>query len=250
MAYTRTVLQVRQRVLYRADIQTQTPTATTSRHQLADLQQEISDSYRDWLALMKTRGFDVNLQETAQANLPTVRADTNEAYSEVAWPAGSAYIKRIDVLVGGTWGELTRRDWGQLRSEYRSSSGSCQRPLVWAPKSQGTVATNVFTAGRIALAPFAPVGGKYKITYAPEFTDLPLDTSGDAFLMLFPDPNCYNYVVWDVASKVCIRDRDNKKQLDSCLLKKAECGVMLGEFADEIADTGPMSMTRSPDYFT
>lgn len=246
MAYTRTLLQVRQRVLYRADIQTTSPNATTNRHQLNDLNQEINDSYRDFLTIMKTRGFDVQLVETAQANLPTVRADTNEAYSEVAWPAASAYIKRIDVLVGGTWGELTRRDWGQLRSEYRSSSGSCQRPLVWAPKSEGSVSGAVFTAGKLALAPFAPVGGKYKITYAPEFVDLTSDTD----LFLFPDPNCYNYVVWDVASKVCIRDRDNKKQLDECKLKKAECGVMIGEFADEIADTGPMTMTRGPDYFT
>lgn len=250
MAYTRTVLQVRQRVLYRADIQVVSPNATTARHQLADINQEISDSYRDFLAFMKTRGFDVQLIETAQANLPTTRADTNEAYSEVAWPAGSAYIKRIDVLVGGTWSELTRRDWGQLRSEYRSSSGSCQRPQVWAPKSQGSVSTNTFTAGKIAIAPFAPVGGKFKITYAPEFVDLPLDTSGDAFLMLFPDPNCYNMVVWDVASKVCIRDRDNKKQLDACLAKKAECQALIGQFADEIVDTGPMSLTRGPDYFT
>lgn len=242
MAYTRTLLQLRSRALYLADIQTATGNA--NRHPTTDLNTEINASYRKYLILVKTKGFDLNLVETAQAPLPTTRADTNEAYSSVPWPNGSSYIKRVDVLVGGEWSELSRRDWGQLRSEFRSSSGTYPRPLVWAPKSEGSVSGATFTAGSMALAPFCPTAGKYKITYQPEWVDVSSDTD----IFLFTDEHGVEEVLWDVVVKIATRDRDNKKQADLALGERERCVVVMGQFEPTIVDTGPLTMTRGPDY--
>lgn len=246
MAYAKTLLDMRNRSLYLGDLQTATGPGANNRHPLTDVNTEINASYRKFLTLLKTKGFDFNLQETAQANLPTTRADTNEAYSQVVWP-DSSYIKRIDVIIAGQWTELTRRDWGQLRSEYRSGSSTFPRPLVWAPKSEASVSVDGTTpvAGVLAIAPFCPTG-KFKITYQPKHIEITTDT----FIFLFPDENCSEWVVWDVVCKYAARDRDNKKQYDIAKEERSNCAIMIGEFIPEVCDTGPMSMTRGPDYFT
>lgn len=242
MAFTRTFKQLRDRSLYLGDIDTES--GDSNRHPEADVNTEINASYRKFLSVLKTKGFDFNLIETAQANLPTTRADTNEAYSEVAWPDGSKYIKRIDVIISGEWSELTRRDWAQLRSEFRSGSATFPRPLVWAPKSEGSVSGSTFTSGKIAIAPFCP-NGKYKITYQPDWVDAVAD--GDIFL--FPDENCSEWVIWDVVCKYAARDRDNKKQYSIADTERKNCAIAMGEFIPEIVDTGPLSMTRDGSYF-
>lgn len=243
MAFTRTLLQLRKRALYLGDLQTQTGT-TNQRHDVLDVNTEINESYRTYLQFLKTRQFDLNLVETAQLNLPTTRADSNEVYSEVPWPTSSAFIRRVDVLVQGEWSELSRRDWGQLRSEYRSSSGTAPRPLVWAPKSEGSVAGALFTAGKLAIAPFCPSGGRYKITHQPEWVDITSDTD----LFLFPDPAGYARVVWDVVVKFASRDRDAKGQYGIALTERTANETQIGQFVPQIIDTGPLTMTRSPDY--
>lgn len=246
MAYSRTLAVLRGRAAYLADIQIAVTGTAADRHELTDVNTEVNASYRKFLTMLKTKGFDFNLQETAQANLPTSRADTNEAYSQVVWP-DSSYLKRIDVLVGGQWTELSPRDWGQLRSEYRSGTGTFPRPLVWAPKSEGSINVDGVTpvAGVLAIAPFCPTG-KYKITFQPRHTEV----TTDGFIFLFPDENCSEWVCWDVACKFAARDRDNKKQYEICDKERTNCAIAIGEFVPEIVDTGPLTMTRGPNYFT
>lgn len=242
MAVTRTLAAMHNRGAKLADIQLGAD--AQSRHQTTDATLYLNDSYRSMLSLLTARGFDFALVETSQANLPTTRADTNEQYSLVDWPSGAILLKRVDVYSDGSWYELARRDWTTLRSEWRASTVSARRPLVYAPKSHGTVSTTTFTAGKIALAPFSS-NGKYKITYQPEWTDI-TDTT---HLFLFPDENCVQWVLWDFVVKIAARDRDNRKRHDIALTERAHCEAMIGHFVPVIVQTGPQTMVRDHNYY-
>lgn len=244
MALTRTMGALLNRCAKEADIVLGAD--STSRHETADAALYINDSYRALLTLLTTRGFDFALVETALANLPTSRADTNEQYSLVDWPSGSTIIKRIDVYSDGEWHELDRRDWTTLRSEWRSGASSgARRPVVYAPKSHGTVSTTTFTAGKIALAPFSS-NGKYKITYMAEWADIA--AANTTYLFLFPDEVCIQWLIWDFVIKIAARDRDNKKRHDIALTERTHCEALIGQFTPTIVQTGPTTMVRGPSY--
>jgi hypothetical protein len=217
---------------------------STARHENSDAILWMNDSYRSMLSLLVKEGFDFGLAETAQAYLPTSRADTNEQYSLVDWPSGAILIKRVDVYSDGQWWELSRRDWTSLRSEWRSSAATARRPVVFAPKSHGTVSTTTFTAGKIALAPFSS-NGSYKITYQPEWSDISTGTH----LFLFPDENCVQWVLWDFVVKISARDRDNKKRHATAVMAKKEAEDAIGSFVPAIVQTGPQTMVRDPNYY-
>lgn len=242
MAVTRTLAAMLNRGAKLADIQL--GTGTSVRHETADAILYLNDSYREYLSLLTTRGFDFALTETAQAALPSTRADTNEQYSLVDWPSGAMLIKRIDVLSDGDWHELERRDWTTLRSEWRSTSAQARRPLVYAPKSHGTVSGATFTAGKIALAPFS-ANGRYKITYQAEWTDI-TDTS---HVFLFSNEHGVQWVLWDFVIKISARDRDNRKRHEIALAERAHTEALIGHFVPNIVQTGPLTMIRSPNYY-
>jgi hypothetical protein len=241
MALTKTLAVVLNTCVKEADIVL--GTGSTNRHETSDAIVYINDSHRAMMTLLTTRGIDFYLTETSLAALPTSRADTNEQYSLVDWPSGSTLIKRVDVYSDSTWHELHRRDWTQLRHECRSSSSNAPRPLVYAPKSQGTVSGATFTAGKIALAPFSS-NGTYKITYQPEWTNI-TDTS---HLFMYPDETCAQWVVWDFVIKVSARDNNAKKRFEIANQRQAKCEAQIGHFVPNIVQTGPMTVTRSPDY--
>lgn len=241
MSVTRTLAAMLNRGAKLADIQLGAD--ATARHQTTDATLYLNDSYRSMLSLLTIRGFDFALAETAQANLPTSRADTNEQYSLVDWPSGAVLLKRIDVYSDGSWFELARRDWTTLRSEWRASAPAARRPVVYAPKSYGSVATTAFTVGKIALAPFSS-NGKYKITYQPEWADI-TDTT---HLFLFPDENCVQWVCWDFVTKIAARDRDNRKRYDIAVTERAHCEAQIGHFVPSIVQTGPGTMVRDHNY--
>lgn len=241
MAVTRTLSEMLNRGAKLADIQLGAD--ASARHQTTDATLYINDSYRAYLSLLTSRGFDFALAETAQADLPTTRADTNEQYSLVDWPSHAILLKRIDVYSDGEWHELSRRDWTTLRSEWRASASTARRPMVFAPKSHGTVATNQFTAGKIALAPFSS-NGKYKITYQPEWTDI-TDTT---HLFLFADENGVQWVLWDFVVKISARDRDNRKRHEIAVTERAHSEAAIGHFIPSIVQTGPSTMIRDRNY--
>lgn len=241
MAITKTLTVQRNTCVKMADIVL--GSAATDRHETDDVNVYINDSHRALMTLLTTRGFDFYLTETTTAALPTSRFEANEQYSVVDWPDDSTILKRIDVYSSGEWFELDRRDWTQLRSEARSATAGATRPLVWAPKTQGSVSGTDFTSGKIALAPFSS-NGSYKITYQPEWTDI---TDG-THLFLYPDEICAQWVVWDFVAKVSVRDRDGKKRRDMALVERAHCEELIGEFVPAIVQTGPLTVTRSPGY--
>ncbi len=242
MPLTRTLAAVLNRCVKMADVVLGTGTA--SRHETDDAILYVNDSYRALQTFLVTRGFDYFIVETALGNLPTSRADTNEQYSLVDWPAGAVSLKRIDVYADSEWYELDKRDWTTLRSEYRAGSASGHRhPLVYAPKSHGTVATTVFTAGKIALAPFSS-NGKFKISYLPEWVDI----TNTTHLFLFPDELCCQWLIWDFVAKISIRDRDKLGKHDDSVIERGRIEALIGHHVPSVVGTGPISVQRSPSY--
>jgi hypothetical protein len=243
VAITKTLAVVRNRAIKEAGITLGAGTDPTKRHDTTDANTFLNDSHRALMSLLTTRGFDFYITETALAALPTSRADTNEQYSLIPWPDGSVLVKRIDVYVAGEWHELERRDWTQLRSESRSSAGSAARPLVYAPKTQGAVSGSTFTSGKIAIAPFASTG-TYKVSYLPEWADI----TNDAHLFLYPDEWCAQWVLWDYVIKVAARDNDAQRRFAIAQERQAKAEAFIGHFVPQIVSTGPLTVTRSPDY--
>jgi hypothetical protein len=244
MAITRTLAAMLNRGAKEADITLGAD--STSRHETSDAVLYLNDSYRAYLTLLTTRGFDFALTETSLANLPTSRADTNEQYSLIDWPSGAIMIKRVDVYSDGTWYELDRRDWTTLRSEYRDGGSSgARRPMVYAPKSHGTVVTTAFTAGKIALAPFSS-NGRYKVTYQAEWVEIA--AANTTYLFLFADEWGAQWVIWDFVAKIAARDRDNKRRYDIAVNERRTCQDMIGHFVPHIVQTGPIQVQRSPSY--
>lgn len=241
MAVTRTLSAMLNRAAKLADIVL--GSGSTNRHETSDATLYLNDSYRQYLTLLTTRGFDFALTETSLAALPSTRASTSEQYSLVDWPTGSLLIKRIDVLSDGNWHELERRDWTTLRSEWRSTSAQARRPIVYAPRSHGTVSGTTFTVGKIALAPFSS-NGSYKITYQPEWTDI-TDTT---HIFLFADEHGVQWVLWDFVIKISARDRDNRKRHEIALAERMHAEALIGHFIPNIVQTGPLTMVRSPNY--
>jgi hypothetical protein len=243
MAITKTLARVLNRCAKEADIVLAAGTDNAQRHDTTDAIERVNDSQRALTTFLTTRGFDFYLTETALANLPTTRADTQEQYSLVDWPANSVSIKRIDHYGDGEWHEVYRRDWTQLRSESHSGDGGCSRPTVFAPKSQGVVSGAVFTPGKIALAPFAS-NGQFKITYLPEWADI----TNTAHLFLYPDEWCAQWVVWDFVCKISARDNNAKNRYAIATTERLRCEEIIGHFVPNIIATGPLTVTRSPRY--
>lgn len=243
MALTKTLLAMRTLIGKEADITIAAGTDVTKRHDVTEANVYVNDSYRAYLSFMTTRGFDYFLVESALAALPVARADTNEQYSLIDWPANALALKRLDVYSAGEWHELARRDWSQLRSEGRSSTTSATRPLVFAVKSHGSVSAATLTAGKIALAPFSS-NGTYKTTYLPEWANI----TTDAHLFLFHDEWGAQWMVWDAVIKYSAQDNNAKKRFEIASIQIKKCEEMIGHFVPQIASTGPLTVTRSPDY--
>lgn len=243
MAITKTLLAMRTLIGKEADVTIAAGTDATKRHDVTEANVYVNDSYREYLSFMTTRGFDYFLEESALAALPTQRADTNEQYSLIDWPSSALALKRLDVYSAGEWHELQRRDWSQLRSEGRSAAGTASRPLVFAVKSHGKVSASTLTAGKIALAPFSS-NGTYKATYLPEWANI----TTDANLFLFHDEWGAQWMTWNTVIKYSAQDNNAKKRFEIAQIQQAKCEAIIGHFVPQIASTGPLTVTRSPDY--
>lgn len=242
MAITKTLARVLNRCVKEADIVLASGTDATKRHDTTDATERVNDSHRALMTLLTTRGFDFYLTEGALTALPTSRADTEEQYSLIPWPR-SVSIKRIDVFSDSEWHELDRRDWTQLRSESRSNQSGARRPLVYAPKTQGSVSGTSYTAGTIAIAPFSS-NGKYKVSYLPDWADI----TDPTHLFLYPDETCAQWVIWDFVIKISARDNNAKQRYAIALERQQKAEALIGHYVPQILSTGPLTVTRSPGY--
>lgn len=239
-----TLGEMKRAVEYGAGIRGQIGTGPTFRHPDVDVEAEINSSYGEFRELLVEKDFDFFLEETAQANLPTGRADTAETYSVVDWPLAAQLIKRVDVFVNNEWTSLEDIDWSQLRLPICGNGTSiATRPLYFSAKSFGTVTAATEAAGKIALAPFAS-RGKYKLSYLPRWTDITDDTHE----FIFPTETGKRWVVWNTIARISIRDEDPGKRYDKSVTERGLCEARIGRFSARTIATGGTRMRRSKNY--
>lgn len=242
MTVSRTLLQIEDRVTYAADIRGKT--GASGRHPMAaDIDVEINAAYGRLLTFLVNNNWNFALIETAQAALPTSRADTNEEYSLIDWPVAASLIKRIDVYSGGSWlpEGLDEIDWQAIRNIR--GGRSCKHPTHFSAKSSATVSGATVSAGKIALAPFGS-SGVYKLTYLPEWTAI----TNTAHAFIYPDEWAVEWHVQSTVLKVLQRDKDYQKRREDAEREQAKAEKVISAHTLKIVQTGPSQMRRSPNY--
>jgi hypothetical protein len=247
--FTKTLAQFKSRVSILADIVSQIGTGSGFRHQTSYVDEIADETYRRTRSLVTRRGFREYLTRQATAALPTSAAVTGEEYAVIDYPSGATHLKGIDVLESGVWRRLKQLDgWAERRdhqSGYTSEFGQNLRPYGWDVLSHGSVATTVFTTGKIAIFP-VPVTGDYTIWYLPEWVSI---AGNDTHLFLYREQCWYDYHVQQAVLEICERDNDSQRRyaIAEAASKAAEAAI--GEFtADETRD-GVRSWTRDVRHF-
>lgn len=215
------------------------------RHPVDDVEAEINSSYAEFIELLVERGFNHALTEGAQTAFPSSRADTNENYSLIDWPATALCIVRIDVYKGGTWGDpLIETDWENIRNvtPLRGSS-SCRMPTHYAVKTYGTVSTTSQSAGKIALAPFA-TGGVYKLSYVSNWAAI----TDDTYLFIFPSETGFRWTIWNAIARAMARDGDRQKRYDISVAERDRCEARIGRFIPQATTSQGGQMRRGRSY--
>lgn len=236
---TKALSDVRSDLEYQADIKLN----SAGRHTPDQVDRLINDSFRSLQDKLSAIGSVFYLVEGAQATLPTSRADTNEVYSVIDWPVAARTISRVDVFVDGCWSSLERVEWIHIRKYARGVDSPAFRPIVFAVKSSGEVATTTASAGEIAIAPFSS-NGSYKLSYLPEWTNL----TTDSHLFRFPNEAAFQWLIWDCTVKIAARDRDSKKRHAIAVSERAKCEEELSSLSPAMVDTGSQTVTRSRRY--
>lgn len=242
----KTLTELKRAVEYEASVRGQIGTGNTFRHPVDDIEAEVNSAYAEMREMLVTRDFDYFIEETAQALWPTSRADTDENYSLIDWPANALLIKRVDVVKNQNWESLEEIDWTQLRLAISPSANTTnQRPQFFSAKSFGTITGSTEVAGKIALAPFA-TGGKYKISYMPRWIDITNDT--DEFI--FPSETCFRWCVWNTVARICVRDESEMSttRYNKSVTERSICEDRIGKFVPRTIGTGGGQMRRNPNY--
>lgn len=245
MAITKTLAVVQAKVLSLGNIKGQVGTGPTFRHPTDDIVADINTSYAEYRELLVARKFDYFLEETAQAELPTARADTNEQYSVIDWPVVALNLRRIDVYQYGEWKALKEIDWARLRDVIpRDASATNRRVEFFSPRSQATaVSATSQTAGKIALAPFS-TSGSYKLTYLPPHVDI----TNTAHVFVFASEAGFMWTVWNTICNISIRDTDKERRYVPAVAERQRRAESIGTFSAATVATGGTQMRRAPGY--
>lgn len=240
----KTLAETQTMVVSVGNIKGQVGAGPTFRHPTDDVVAQINVSFGEYRELLVARKFDYFLEETAQADLPSARADVNEQYSLIDWPTNALNLRRIDVYQYGEWKALREVDWARLRDVIPSDSRQTTRRVeFYSPRSAGTPDGASQVAGKIALAPFSRPG-KYKLTYLPPHT--PITNTSHVFL--FASMAGFMWTVWNAVCLVTIRDTDKERRYAPAVRERAECANSIGTFSAATVATGGQQMRRSPGY--
>lgn len=244
MAIIKTLQEVQDKVTSLGNIKGQIGSGSTFRHPTTDVQADINTSYAEYRELLVARKFDYFLEETAQATLPSARADTNEQYSVIDWPLAALNLRRVDVYQFGEWRALKEIDWARLRDVIpRSSTITTRRIEFFAPRSQATPNTTSQTAGKIALAPFS-TSGSYKLTYLPPHTPI----TNTTHVFVFASEAGFMWVVWNTICNIAIRDTDKERRYVPATVERERRADSIGKFSAATVATGGTQMRRAPGY--
>lgn len=211
-----------------------TGTGATFRHPVEDLYPEINSAYRELREETIERDMGFYVVESALATLPTARASAQENYSLIDWPLTAQAIVRIDVLVNGYWDKLERVEWENLRQVLPVvTTARSERPTHYSPRDSGTVVAATQTAGKIALAPFCPVGS-YKMSTLPHWADI--STVTDKFI--FPTESAFRWMVWNVVARISCRDKNQGARYTMAVREMERCAEKMGRFATKGVPSG------------
>lgn len=245
---TATLQEILDMVIYGGDIGG-TTTGDDPRHPVANITAEINLAYSQHIDFILSKGFDYFIEETALANLPTSRADTNEDYSLIDYPLNVHKLLRLDVFAasGNIKRKLTEISWQQVRDihvqVYNYVSDQC--PRYFAVKSIGTVSGITATAGKIALCPFGSAG-QYKMSYVPKH--VPITTT--THLFRFANAASIAWVVNTVILVLAKRDRNFQARAEEARNALARAISEIGQFVPGVISTGTKTVTRSKQYWS
>lgn len=235
---------------YLADVQGLATSA--GRHPSTNLRQLMNDSYRSLRDLVLSYGYTQFLVRGTTTALPTSPVETNERYAVISVGAAVNQVKMLDIRIApDDWRFLPEVTILQLREltrlRFRGVADTPRRPRGWCLLNSGTVATTVFTAGTIAIAP-VPTGGDYALWTMPEWTDI----TTDGHLFAFANEDWRQWMMFDVMAKVCgARDKNNAQRLDFIFTRLDP--MVQGSPAYNIkahapTAAGPKTWVRGADY--
>lgn len=247
--FTKTLAAFKARVSVLADVVGQIGSGNTFRHQTTYVDEIADECYKRLRSLTVRRGFREYLTRQATAALPTTAAVTGEEYATVAYPTGATHLKGFDVLENGVWRRVKQLDgWAERRdhqSGFASEFGQELRPYGWDVLSHGSVATNVLTAGTIAIFP-VPTSGSYTIWFLPDWTSI---AGNDTYLFLYREQCWYDYHVQQAVMEICERDNDSQRRFAIAKAASEEAEKAIGEVTADQTRDGPRSWTRDVRHF-
>ena len=215
----------------------------TNRHPDALLNELANAGYR-WLRANVTDWGFTSFLSQATGNTSASAADTNENYSSITYPSGATQIHAVDVFDTPEWVRLEPITLASLRQF--EDTADIER--AWLVDLSGSVATTVFTTGRILLTPRARAR-PYKVWYLPEWADISTDTH----LFLYQDELWLQMHLYWCISQLCTRDQDdpNREQRALFEINPAQAGstaARVRSMAPRVM-SGARQVRRSRNYY-
>lgn len=211
----------------------------TNAHPDADLSLDIDDSYRELRDLCTRARYGTFLTSTSAASLPTTPPVAGEQYVELTSPSGAIMIRGVDVQPAVDWIRAEEVAFEMLRS-VQPNRWQGSRRYWWTLLNSGTVATSVYTTGKIALFPI-PQGGNYKVWYLPEFAA----TTQDSDVYLYHTDVWQQWHIQSVVQKVAQQDNDSNNTAKMAAEKLVEYEAKIR--AGTPTASGPAEWGRARD---
>lgn len=215
----------------RADVEGQ-----DDRHTPVALLEDFNDSAQQMRTRLSNLGFEWFLRDTTPGNLSTTPPQTDETFTEEAWPVDAQRIYRVDVLMQpGLWLPLRAislsniRDYQLFRNVWDDFGfNTAGAPCAWALKEAPFGAAAVETAGKIIITPKPTQTRKFKMFYLQNWASVASTATinGHAGFL--------EWIVWDMVCKLSIRDNDSNQTYAGAAAERAK---IEGMFALEAPKT-------------
>jgi len=229
-----TLLELRTRVIYLADIDGQVGVGASFRHQQSFVDATINDYHRQMQSAITALGFRWYVLSGGIQTLPAA-PDASENFSSTTLPADCYALQHVAAFTGGEWRLLERIDYEQLRNFNPTRlASSSYFPQAYCLMSFGPTS-------KIAFLPFGT--GQYELLYLPQWTEVTLD----AGTFHFADALHREWVLLKVAYALSgIRDGDSRGRLAAIAGALQDVDARIRAAVPKLISTGARTMTRAP----
>lgn len=215
----------------------------TNRHPDALLNELANAGYRWLRASVTDWGFTSFLSQATGTTSGAVAA--NENHSSITYPSSATQIHAVELFDSPEWVRLEPVSLASLRQFEPTASIS----RAWLTDLSGSVATTVFTTGRILLTPVCSARS-YKVWYLPEWTDLSTDTH----LFLYQDELWLQLHLYWCIAQLCTRDQDDPNREQRALFEinpdqAGSTAARVKSMAPRVHNAGARQIRRSTDYY-